>query len=65
MKKAGASRFVVKAQVLGGGRGLGHFKNSGLKGGVHVVDSVEKVTDLSGKMCSDYLVTKQSGEAGF
>jgi len=47
MKAQGASKFVVKAQVLGGGRGLGSFKHSGLKGGVHVVDSVDQVSTLS------------------
>jgi succinyl-CoA synthetase beta subunit len=31
--------YVVKAQVLGGGRGLGHFKESGFQGGVHIVES--------------------------
>ena len=31
--------YVVKAQVLGGGRGLGHFMPSGFKGGVHIVDT--------------------------
>lgn len=28
------SEYVVKAQVLTGGRGKGYFKNSGMKGGV-------------------------------
>jgi len=65
MQKEGASRYVIKAQVHGGGRGLGHFKNSGLQGGVHVVDSPEKVRDLAAQMCNDDLVTKQSGETGF
>ena len=65
MRDAGASRYVVKAQVLGGGRGLGHFKNSGFKGGVHVVDSVDKVGEYAGNMCGDFLVTKQSGADGF
>lgn len=65
MESEGASNFVVKAQVLGGGRGLGHFKRSGLKGGVHVVDSVDKVRKLTEKMIDDDLVTKQSGEKGF
>ena len=65
MKDEGASRYVVKAQVLGGGRGLGHFKNSGFKGGVHVVDSVDKASDVASQMCGDFLVTKQSGAEGF
>lgn len=42
-----AEEYVVKAQVHGGGRGLGHFKESGLDSGVHICDSAEKVRDLS------------------
>lgn len=37
-KKIGAKDLVVKAQVLAGGRGKGHFK-SGLKGGVRMAYS--------------------------
>jgi succinyl-CoA synthetase beta subunit len=33
---AAGNAFAVKAQVLAGGRGKGHFEN-GFKGGVHVV----------------------------
>lgn len=29
------NEYVIKAQVLAGGRGLGHFDN-GFKGGVHI-----------------------------
>ena len=29
---------VVKSQILGGGRGLGHIKETGFKGGVKLVD---------------------------
>lgn len=32
----GTQDLVIKAQVLAGGRGKGHF-DSGLKGGVHLV----------------------------
>lgn len=35
-KETGVKDVVVKAQVLAGGRGKGHFE-SGLKGGVKVV----------------------------
>ncbi|XP_064987944.1 succinate--CoA ligase [ADP-forming] subunit beta, mitochondrial-like isoform X1 [Musa acuminata AAA Group] len=38
--------FVVKSQILAGGRGLGTFK-SGLKGGVHIVKT-EEVADIAG-----------------
>jgi len=37
------SGYVVKAQVLVGGRGLGHFKDNGFQGGVHIVDTPDKV----------------------
>ena len=64
---------VVKAQVLAGGRGLGHFKkddgSTGLQGGVHVIkDTGEKgMAELKGfaeQMLGHTLVTKQTGEAG-
>jgi len=55
--------FVLKAQVLAGGRGKGAFKN-GLKGGVKMVDKPEEAAELAGKMIGQYLVTKQTGEAG-
>lgn len=37
-KKIGGEDMVIKAQVLAGGRGKGHFDN-GLKGGVRVIYS--------------------------
>ena len=57
--------FVVKAQVLGGGRGLGYFKENGYKGGVHIVKTPKEVEDVANHMCGKTLVTKQSGETGF
>lgn len=62
-RNMGVSQYVVKAQVHAGGRGKGTFKN-GFKGGVHVVDSVEEVEDVAGKMLNQVLVTKQTGETG-
>jgi succinyl-CoA synthetase beta subunit len=56
---------VVKAQVLGGGRGLGFFIENGFKGGVHIVDTPQKVKEVAEKMCGKTLVTKQSGQSGF
>ncbi len=35
--------YVVKAQVLGGGRGMGTFKENKFKGGVHIVKTPEEV----------------------
>lgn len=37
-QKLDTNNLVLKAQVLAGGRGVGHFKN-GLKGGVRVVNT--------------------------
>lgn len=62
-RNMGVSQYVVKAQVHAGGRGKGTFKN-GFKGGVHVVDTVEEVEDVAGKMLNQVLVTKQTGETG-
>ncbi|MCC8149434.1 ADP-forming succinate--CoA ligase subunit beta [Akkermansia sp.] len=62
-RNMGLSQYVVKAQVHAGGRGKGTFKN-GFKGGVHVVNSVEEVEEVAGKMLNQVLVTKQTGETG-
>jgi succinyl-CoA synthetase beta subunit len=50
--------YVIKAQILGGGRGLGTFKENNFKGGVHIVDKPEKVQEIAEKMCGKNLVTK-------
>lgn len=55
--------IVVKAQVLTGGRGKGHFKG-GLKGGVKTVFSPEEAEQLASRMLGDLLITKQTGEKG-
>jgi succinyl-CoA synthetase beta subunit len=55
---------VVKSQALTGGRGLGHFKETGFQGGVHIVDTPEQVKEVSQQMIGNSLVTKQSGEEG-
>lgn len=55
--------LVVKAQVLAGGRGLGHFDN-GFKGGVHKVSSPEEARDIAAKMLGHRLFTKQTGPEG-
>ncbi|KIP11439.1 hypothetical protein PHLGIDRAFT_83498 [Phlebiopsis gigantea 11061_1 CR5-6] len=54
---------VIKAQVLAGGRGKGHFDN-GLQGGVHLVQSPEQAKDFASKMLNAKLITKQTGSAG-
>ncbi|CAG2123573.1 unnamed protein product, partial [Medioppia subpectinata] len=62
-RKLSSSDFVVKAQVLAGGRGRGHF-SSGLKGGVKLVYSTEEVHDVARKMLGHTLVTAQTGDKG-
>jgi succinyl-CoA synthetase beta subunit len=50
---------VIKAQVLSGGRGLGHFQN-GFQGGVHMVSKPEQALEFAKKMLGQELVTKQA-----
>lgn len=54
---------VVKSQILAGGRGLGHFKENGFQGGVHIVPK-GKVAEVAEKMLGKTLITKQTGAAG-
>lgn len=56
--------YVVKAQVLAGGRGLGFFKENDFHGGVHICTSAKQVKEMSVKMLGNHLVTKQTGEQG-
>ncbi|CAG7836445.1 unnamed protein product [Allacma fusca] len=62
-EKLNTKDLVIKAQVLTGGRGKGHFKG-GLKGGVKLVFTPQEAADISGQMIGDYLITKQTGEKG-
>ena len=57
-------KVVIKAQVLAGGRGLGHFKENGFKGGVKVCSSSKEASEVSKNMIGNTLITKQTGEAG-
>lgn len=61
--KTGTNDVVIKAQVLAGGRGKGHFE-SGLKGGVKIVFDVNQAKDIASKMINSKIFTKQTGEAG-
>jgi len=58
-----AEEYVVKAQVLAGGRGKGTFVN-GFQGGVHITKNRDEVKDIITKMLGQYLVTKQTTKAG-
>ncbi|KAJ4476709.1 succinyl-CoA synthetase beta chain SSC-beta [Lentinula aciculospora] len=62
-KSFGHSRLVIKAQVLAGGRGKGKF-DSGLQGGVHMVDSPEQAKEYAKQMLGSKLITKQTGAGG-
>ena len=55
---------VVKSQVLGGGRGLGHIKETGFQGGVHLVDNADQAKSVASEMLGKTLVTHQSGANG-
>jgi len=66
VEKAGempGDEVVVKAQVLAGGRGLGHFKENNFQGGVHIVPK-GKVAETAEKMLGKTLITKQTGAEG-
>ncbi|MBW0475654.1 hypothetical protein O181_015369 [Austropuccinia psidii MF-1] len=57
--------MVIKAQVLAGGRGKGHFEGKdGLKGGVQMVDSPDQALQYAEQMIGKKLITKQTGAAG-
>lgn len=53
----------VKAQVLAGGRGKGHFDN-GFQGGVKLCLNENEVEEVASKMIGSRLITKQTGEDG-
>jgi len=43
---------------LGGGRGMGHFKETGFQGGVHLVNNPEEAKAVAAKMLGNRLITK-------
>lgn len=55
--------YVIKAQILAGGRGKGTFDH-GFKGGVHLTKDATKVPAIVKEMLGHRLVTKQTGENG-
>ncbi|THD22823.1 Succinyl ligase [Fasciola hepatica] len=55
--------FVIKAQILAGGRGKGVFRD-GFKGGVHLTKDPNAMAELAQKMLGNYLVTKQTPPNG-
>jgi len=64
-KDLDVSDLVVKAQVLAGGRGKGHFsKGAKALGGVRLLYSPEEVEVAAADMIGDFLITKQTGADG-
>ncbi|CAP35184.1 Protein CBR-SUCA-1 [Caenorhabditis briggsae] len=62
-KRIGGKDYVVKAQVLAGGRGKGRF-SSGLQGGVQIVFTPEEVKQKAEMMIGAHLITKQTDHRG-
>ncbi|CAB1098404.1 unnamed protein product [Ectocarpus sp. CCAP 1310/34] len=54
---------VIKAQVLSGGRGRGHFDN-GFESGVHMCLKPSDAKHYASEMLGQKLITKQTGEEG-
>lgn len=59
-----ADEFVVKAQVLAGGRGKGYFVKSGLIGGVLLTTDKNQAVKYTSNMLNDHLITKQTTNKG-
>lgn len=47
----------MKAQVQCSQRSQGLFKTTGLRGGVHIVDTVDDVVHFTEKMCGKHMIT--------
>ncbi|XP_043469582.1 succinate--CoA ligase [GDP-forming] subunit beta, mitochondrial [Leptopilina heterotoma] len=58
-----SGEYVIKAQVLAGGRGKGWFDN-GFKGGVHVTKDRKIVEETVKNMLGHRLITKQTSKDG-
>ncbi|XP_058791406.1 succinate--CoA ligase [GDP-forming] subunit beta, mitochondrial [Phymastichus coffea] len=63
IEKLKASEYVVKAQVLAGGRGKGWFDN-GFKGGVQIAKDPKVVAEYVKNMLGHRLITKQTSKDG-
>ncbi|KAB0800153.1 hypothetical protein PPYR_08033 [Photinus pyralis] len=58
-----AEEYVIKAQILAGGRGKGSFDN-GFKGGVHITKNRGEIENIVNKMLGHRLITKQTPKDG-
>ncbi|KAL5014179.1 hypothetical protein ScPMuIL_008449 [Solemya velum] len=62
-EKLKVDEYVIKAQILAGGRGKGVFSN-GFRGGVHLTKDPSKVAGIVESMLGYNLVTKQTHKEG-
>ncbi|KAL9648659.1 hypothetical protein ABK040_016289 [Willaertia magna] len=63
-KELNTKFFIVKSQILAGGRGKGSFIENGFQGGVKFTKDEKTAIEVSGKMLGNTLVTKQTGQKG-
>ncbi len=63
-KNLGGESWMVKAQILSGGRGQGHFKGDEMKSGVRLAASPEHVSSHARSMLGRKLITAQTGPDG-
>ena len=56
LHKEKVNKFVVKAQVQHTARSKGYFKENGFKSGIHIVNTLEEVAEVAGKMCGKNFV---------
>ncbi|XP_032664780.1 succinate--CoA ligase [GDP-forming] subunit beta, mitochondrial-like isoform X1 [Odontomachus brunneus] len=63
LEKLHEGEYVIKAQVLAGGRGKGWFDN-GFKGGVHLTRDRDIVSNYVKNMLGHRLITKQTSKDG-
>ena len=58
-------RWIVKAQIHAGGRGVGYFEGTqGDQGGIRIADSTDAVGRIADEMLGHILVTPQTGPSG-
>lgn len=62
----GGSAWVVKAQILAGGRGKGRFKeiDAGTQGGIRFAKSIEEIRAGAKAMLGRTLITRETGSRG-
>lgn len=64
LKNTGAEELVIKAQIHAGGRGKGHFLETGFKGGVKLSTDPKEIGKYAKEFLGHSLVTKQTPPEG-